>query len=65
LSILRAQYFACRDGDRKLQLEDVSNEQSVAARDLGERLLAMDATIFEEQTRGPKPSPLHSAPLDF
>jgi hypothetical protein len=43
----------------------VINQQSVAARDLGERLLATDAAIFEEQTRGSKPSPLHSAPLDF
>ena len=64
LSILRTELIACHDVDRKRQLEGVINEQSAAARDLGERLLALDASIFEVQARTPKPSPLHSAPLD-
>jgi hypothetical protein len=67
LSILRAQLIRASTDEARQHLKSAINEQSGAARELGEKLLALDASILELQTQesGQPRSPLLSAPLDF
>ena len=61
LSILRAQLIGASTDEARQHLK------SAVARELGEKLLALDASILELQTQesGQPRSPLLSAPLDF
>ena len=65
LSMLRAQHLGCADADARQQLYSTMKEQSAKARELGARLLEIDASMVKMQTREAPPSPLDSAPLDF
>jgi hypothetical protein len=65
LSMLRAQHLGCADVDARQQLASTIEEQSAKARELGARLLEIDASTLKIQTREAPPSPLDSAPLDF
>jgi len=61
LSIPRAQLIGASTDEARQHLK------SAVARELGEKLLALDASILELQTQesGQPRSPLLSAPLDF
>ena len=67
LSILRAQLIGASTDEARQHLQSAIDDQSAVARELGEELLALDASILELQTQesGQARSPLLSAPLDF
>ena len=50
LSILRAQLIGTSTEEARGHLQAAIDEQSAMARDLGERLLAVDASIIEMQS---------------
>ena len=66
LSILRAQLIGASTDEARQHLKSAINEQSAVARELGEKLLALHASILELQTKetAQRRSPLLSAPLD-
>jgi hypothetical protein len=67
LGILRAQFIGCLTDEARHHLLCAINEEAGVCRDLGDKLLKLEATILETQTRDaiPRRSPLLSAPLDF
>ncbi len=67
LSILRAQFIGASTDEARQHLQSAIDEQSALARELGERLLALDAAMLDLQTQGlaERRSPVQSAPLDF
>jgi hypothetical protein len=67
LSMLRAQLIRASTDEARQHLQSAINEYSTLARDLGDKLRALDASALELQTRDatPQRSPLLSAPLDF
>jgi len=65
LSMLRAQHLGCADAAARQQIQAAIEQQSPRARELGARLLEIDASMLKMQARDAPPSPLDSAPLDF
>ena len=58
LSMFRAQHLGCADADARQQLASTIEEQSAKARQLGARLLEIDASMLKMQARKAPPSPL-------
>ena len=67
LSILRAQRIGASTEEARGHLQAAIDEQSAVARDLGERLLAADASIIEMQSWEVRERrrPSENAALDF
>ena len=65
LSMLRAQNIACAHADARQLIQARIEQQSGRARELGARLLEIDASTLKMQAGDAPPSPLKSAPLDF
>ena len=49
LSMLRTQLIGCSEAHARLRLQSAIDEQSIVARDISERLLALDASILDMQ----------------
>ena len=67
LGILRGQLVGALTDEARQHLRSAMEGESAVARELGEKLLKLDASILDLQTREPaqRRSPLLAAPLDF
>jgi hypothetical protein len=67
LGILRGQLIGALTDEGRQHLRSVMEGESAVARELGEELLRLDASILDLQTKetAQRRSPLLSAPLDF
>ena len=67
LGILRAQLIGALTDEARQHLRVAIESEAAVSRELGEKLLALDASILELQARetAQQRSPLLSAPLDF
>ena len=67
LGLLRGQSIGALTDEARQHLRSAMEEESAVARELGEKLLKLDASILELQTKetAQRRSPLLSAPLDF
>ena len=67
VAMLRAQVADAHTDEARQRLYGAVDEAVAACRDLGDKLLQLDARVLEMQTReaAVRSSPLVSAPLDF